>query len=288
MVQQEMAKLLKSLVPKEGIIESRIDQVRLFHISNAAPRTPALYDPSIIILVQGKKRIYLGDDVYTYDPLNYLVLSVPLPIECETMASPDKPMLGLNVKVNPSVVGEIALEMDSSLGKAKSLPKGIYSAPLSESMMDVTSRLLMALSSQKDSRILGPMIVRELIYRVLSEEKSGALRSLAYRDRHFFQISRALNKIHESYNKISSLTSLAEDAGMSISTFHSAFKAVTSTSPLQYIKNIKLHKARMLMMEQGEYAYAAATRVGYESASQFNREYKRLFGESPGKDAARA
>ncbi len=287
MVQQEMAKLLKSLVPKEGIIESRIDQVRLFHISNAAPRTPALYDPSIIILVQGKKRIYLGDDVYTYDPLNYLVLSVPLPIECETMASPDKPMLGLNVKVNPSVVGEIALEMDSSLGKAKSLPKGIYSAPLSESMMDVTSRLLMALSSQKDSRILGPMIVRELIYRVLSEEKSGALRSLAYRDRHFFQISRALNKIHESYNKISSLTSLAEDAGMSISTFHSAFKAVTSTSPLQYIKNIKLHKARMLMMEKGEYAYAAATRVGYESASQFNREYKRLFGESPGKAAAR-
>lgn len=288
MSQQEMVNLLESLVPEEGVIDSWIDQVRLFHITNAAPRTPTLYEPSIIILVQGKKRIYIGDEIYTYDPLNYLVLSVPLPIECETIASPDKPMLGLTVNVNPSIVGEIVLEMDNSLGKVKSLPKGVYSAPLSKNMTSVILRLLNALSSQKDSRILGPMIVRELIYRVLSEEKTGALRSLAHRDRHFYQIARALNKIHESYNEISSLNSLATDAGMSISTFHSAFRAVTSTSPLQYIKNIRLHKARMLMIEKGEYAYEAALRVGYESISQFSREYKRLFGAPPGRDVAKA
>lgn len=285
MSRQAMVKLLESLVPREGVVDSRIGQVILFHITNSAPRAPMLYEPSIIILAQGQKRIYLGEETYTYDPLNYLVLSVPLPIECETTASPEKPMLGLTVKVNPSIVGEIVLEMDNSFGKTRSLPKGIYSAPLSDDLTDTAVRLLKTLSSEKESRILGPMIVRELIYRVLSEEKTGALRSLAYRDRHFFQIAHTLNKIHESYNELSDLKSLAEEAGMSISTFHTAFKAVTSISPLQYIKNIRLHKARTLMIQQGDYAYEAAARVGYESSSQFSREYKRLFGISPGKDA---
>lgn len=281
----KMIQLLDNLVPEEGVMENVIDKVNLFRITNSSSRTPLNYEPSIIILAQGKKRVFIGDEVITYDPLNYLVLSVPLPLECETFASAEKPMLGLTVKVDPATVGEILLAIDDVHHNGKSVPKGIFSAALDSHLIDATVRLLETLSSPRDSRFLGPAIVREIIYRVLCGEKGDALRALAFRNQHFFQIARILDKIHESYDKKLDLNSLAGEAGMSISSFHSSFKAVTDTSPLQYIKNVKLHKARMLMMEEGSSAYNAAFHVGYESPSQFNREYKRLFGITPGKDA---
>lgn len=285
MNQNRMIELLNSLVPDEGVIHDAIEKVDLFRITRSSPRSPLNYEPSIIILAQGQKRVFIGDDVFTYDPLNYLVLSVPLPLECETTASIEKPMLGLTVKVDAATVGDILLAIDDVQYNSKSLPKGIYSAALDDHLIDATTRLLEIVSSPTDGRFLGPMIVREIIYRVLCGEKGDALRALAFRNQRFFQIARILNKIHESYNKKLNLNTLALEAGMSISAFHTSFKAVTNTSPLQYIKNVKLHKARMLMIEEGVNVYNAAFHVGYESPSQFNREYKRLFGVTPGKDA---
>jgi len=282
----KMIELLNRLVPEEGTVEDIIEKVNLFRITSSAPRMPLSYDPGIIILAQGQKRIFLGDDVYVYNPLNYLVLSVPLPLECETTASPEEPMLGIKIKTDAKIVGEILLTIDSVQQNIKSIPKGIYSAPLDNLMIDAAVRLLEALSSPADSRFLGPMIVREIIYRVLCGEKGDALRALAYRNQHFFQISRILDKIHKSYSKKLDLNSLALETGMSISAFHSSFKAVTNMAPLQYIKNVRLHKAKMLMLEEGINAYNAAIHVGYESPSQFSREYKRLFGSTPGKDTA--
>lgn len=280
-----MIELLDRLVPEEGVVTDVIEKVNLFRITRSTPRTPINYEPSIIILAQGQKRVFIGEEVITYNPLNYLVLSVPLPLECETTASAEKPMLGLTVKVDAATVGEILLALDDVHHDAKSLPKGIYSAPLDHYLIDASVRLLETLSSPGDRRFLGPAIVREIIYRVLCGEKGEALRSLAFRNQRFFQIARVLDRIHESYDKKLELNALAREAGMSISAFHSSFKAVTDSSPLQYIKNVRLHKARMLMMEKGSNVYNAAFHVGYESPSQFNREYKRLFGVTPGKDA---
>lgn len=132
------------------------------------------------------------------------------------------------------------------------------------------------------------MIAKEIIYRVLCGEKGDALRALAFQNQKFFQIARILDRIHEFYNKKLDLNTLAKAAGMSISAFHSNFKSVTNISPLQYIKNIRLHKARLLMLENGVNAHNAAFNVGYESPSQFNREYKRLFGRPPGQDVRQA
>jgi len=280
-----MIEMLDKLVPEEGVIHDIIENVDLFRITSASPRLPQKYDPSIIILAQGQKRIFVGDEVFVYDPLNYLVLSVPLPIECETTASRDKPMLGIRIKVDAKTVGEILLSLDDAQYNIKSIPRGIYSAPLDSHLTDAAVRLLETVSSSKDRIFLGPMIVREIIYRVLRGEKGDALRALAFRNQRFFQISRILDKIHESYDAKLDLNSLALEAGMSISAFHAGFKAVTGVSPLQYIKNVRLHKARMLMIEEGISAYNASVHVGYESPSQFNREYKRLFGLTPGKDA---
>lgn len=281
----KMIELLTDLVPEEGVISDVIEKVNLFRITKSTPRTPINYEPSIIILAQGQKRVFIGEEVIMYNPLNYLVLSVPMPLECETTASVEKPMLGFTVKVSAATVGELLLAIDDTHHNLKSLPKGIYSAPLDDHLIDASVRLLEALSSPRDKRFLGPAIVREIIYRVLCGEKGDALRALAFRNQRFFQIARVLDRIHESYGQKMELNSLAREAGMSISAFHSSFKAVTDSSPLQYIKNVRLHKARMLMMEEGNNVNNAAFHVGYESPSQFNREYKRLFGVTPGKDA---
>ena len=285
MNQDRMIELLDKLVPEEGVIQDIIKKVDLFRITASIPRLPQTYEPGILILAQGQKRIFIGDDVFIYNPLNYLVLSVPLPLECETTASGEKPLMGIKIKVDAKTVGEILLSIDSAQENIKSIPKGVYSAPLDNQMIDAAVRLLETLSSPADSRFLGPLIVREIIYRVLCGERGDALRALAYRNQRFFQIARTLDKIHKSYGKKLDLNSLALETGMSISAFHSSFKTVTNMAPLQYIKNVRLHKARMLMLEEGVNAYSAAFHVGYESPSQFNREYKRLFGLTPGKDA---
>jgi AraC-like DNA-binding protein len=193
-------------------------------------------------------------------------------------------MLGLRIKVDATIVGEIVLDSDDSYHNYKPLPKGIYSAALDNNMLDAIVRLLKSLSSSSESKFLGPMIVREIIYRVLCNKKAEALRALAFRNQNFFKIARILDKIHEFFNKKFDLNKLAREAGMSISSFHATFKSVTNSSFLQYIKNVKLHKARLLMIEKGVNAYNAAYSVGYESPSQFNREYKRLFGITPGKE----
>ncbi|MCB1191144.1 MAG: AraC family transcriptional regulator [Leptospiraceae bacterium] len=282
----KMIELLDNLVPEEGVIFDIIEKVDIFRITKATPREPKTYEPSIIFLAQGNKRLFIGDEVITYDPLNYLVLSVPLPLECETNTTKEKPLLGLTVKVDAGTIGEIMLKIDDNPQNSEFIPKGIYSANIDSQLINAITRLLESLSSSADRNFLGPMIVREIIYRVLCGEKGDALRALAYKNQHFFQIAKILDKIHKSYNNKFDLNSLALEAGMSISAFHSGFKAVTNTSPLQYIKNIKLQKAKMLMVEEGVKAYNAAYHVGYESISQFNREYKRLFGITPAKDTA--
>lgn len=285
MKQRRLVDLLGQLVLTESVTPSMLKEVRFFRVSKPSPRTPMDYEPSILILAQGQKRVFLGDEVYTYDPFNYLVLSVPLPLECETTASPDEPLLGIWIGVDALSVGELLLEMDDMHPQPEFLPRGIYSASLTEELTDATIRLLEALSSPREGRILGPMIVREILYRVLSGEQGEALQALAYRNGRFFQIARILKKIHESFDRDLDVKTLASDAGMSISTFHSNFKAVTNDSPLQYLKSVRLHKARMLMAQKGLNANTAAIRVGYESPSQFSREYKRFFGTTPAKDA---
>jgi AraC-like DNA-binding protein len=283
---RKMVELLLRQLPGESVVTTAINGVKLYRVEKSFNRKPASYNSEIIIIAHGEKRVYLGDNVYTYNPSRYLVLPVPLPVECEAIVSPDGPLLGITIKVDPLIVGEILLELDETRSPADDLHKGIYTALMTEGITDTALRLLEALSSPDDGRILGPMIVREIIYRVLRGENGEALQALAYRDRRFYQIAKVLSKIHQTYHQNHDIMSLATEAGMSMSSFHTSFKAVTDASPLQYIKSVRLHKARELMIQDGINAYNAALRVGYESPSQFNREYKRLFGITPAKDAA--
>ncbi len=282
---RRLARLLNEVAVEEGIHTTPIESVRVARHSEPKARTPVIYEPMIVVIGQGCKRGYLGDTVYVYDPFNYLVLSVPLPVECEWEATPDEPLLLVTVGVEPTMLGEILLEMDECLLPVERMPRGISTAPLGEELSGAVIRLLECLKRPLDSRVLGRQTVREILYRVLCSEQGGLLRALASRDEHFTRIARVLKDIHTDCAKPFSVEGMAKRAGMSIAAFHQNFKAVTASSPLQYLKRIRLDRAKRLMAHDGHNASAAARAVGYESPSQFSREFKRLFGVTPIEEA---
>lgn len=276
-----LAEGIAELARGDGFTPSALEGVRFMRAMKTVPRCPVAYQPSICIVAQGRKRGYLGSRSFVYDADNYLVLSVPLPFECETFAKPGEPMLGLSVGITPALIGELILEMTEKPPPAVARPDAILAHPMEPALKDAATRLVQVLRDPDDARILGPQIVREIAYRVLRAEEGGTLRALASPHSAFGQISRVLQLIQRDYARPWEMATLAAEAGMSVSTFHAHFKSVTHSSPLQYLKNVRLHKACLLMVHERATAGAAALKVGYESASQFSREFKRLFGDAP-------
>jgi len=282
-----LVNLLEPLVKNNGIADTILEDVKLIRSNRPFPRHPIVYEPFIMILAQGKKIVYLGNEIYTYDPDNYFVVAMPIPMECETVASPEEPLLGIAIKVNPVMISELLIKMDPAKPLSKSTPRGVYSSKLPGLVKDAVIRMVESLADPVDGRVLGDQIVREIVYRVLCDEQGEVLRLLAIRHGCFCQMAKVLNRIHTDFNARLNVENLAEEANMSVSSFHSNFKTVTSTSPIQYIKEIRLQKARIVMVQDGLSASEAAVSVGYESASQFSREFKRYFGNTPAHEAAR-
>ncbi|SPV17264.1 AraC family transcriptional regulator [Burkholderia cepacia] len=281
-MQRRMVELHTRLAPNEGDTLAALDGVRLIRVSRPGPRMPVLYEPSIIVVCQGRKLGYLGDRSFVYDAQQYLVLSVPLPFECETFASAEEPFLAISIRVDLAVIAELAILLDETLGAAASEPLGVYSTPLDAPLADAVVRLLEVLASPHDTRVLGPAIMREIAYRVLTGAQGDAIRAALVQQHHFGRIAKALRRIHAELRADLDVETLAREAGMSLAVFHAHFKHVTATSPMQYVKAARLHQARLMMVQDGVGAGTAAARVGYASASQFSREFKRLFGRSPG------
>jgi AraC-like DNA-binding protein len=277
-----LAGLLDELAAEEGTHPSAIPGVRLTRRSRLERRHPAIYEPVIIFIGQGRKHVYLGDEVLRYDAEHYLALSVPVPVECEIIAaSVTEPLLAVSLAVEPAMLAEILVSLDEPIHTQGDVPRGIYASETPPDLRNAVVRLLECLRSPSDSRILGRQIVREIVYRVLQDEAGAALRALATRNDQFMRIARIVQHIHTEYARPLSVEDMARRAGMSVSAFHHNFKVVTATSPLQYLKNIRLHRARLMMVHAGHNASSAATAVGYESPSQFGREFKRMFGASP-------
>lgn len=281
----EMASLLQRLAPSEGYTQSLLDTVCFMRSDRPLSRTPVVYEPCIVVVCQGYKRGYLGDRVYHYDKQHYLVLSVPLPFSTETRASPQEPLLALTVSLDKTILSELVMLLDSADTSPHAAPEGIISTPLDPLLADTTLRLLRALSSPQEAKVIGPQVVRELYYRVLVGERGGAIRAALANQGHFASVSRVLQRIHLDFPQPLHIGVLASDIGLSVPAFHKHFKAVTGTSPLQYIKSVRLNQARLLMIRDNLTAASAAFKVGYESPSQFNREFRRFFGRSPGEEA---
>jgi AraC-like DNA-binding protein len=284
--QRRIIDLLERLAPHEGYTLSSLPGLKFMRANCAIPRTPVMYEPCIVIVCQGRKRGFVGDAAYVYDARHYLVLSVPLPFESETEASPAEPMLAVSVPIDLKVAAELVLALEERHRQRAAPPAGILSTPLDEQMSDTLLRLLEALQTDADAAILGPGIVRELVYRVLTGPQGGAIHAALTQQSQFGKIGKALRRIHASYDRPIDVGTLASEAGMSVAAFHAHFKAVTQTTPIQYLKTTRLHKARLLMVQDGMNAATACHRVGYESSSQFSREFKRFFGRTPAHEAA--
>ncbi|MEH4625658.1 AraC family transcriptional regulator [Phytobacter diazotrophicus] len=282
--QGEMISLIKHLAPFEGHTNTLLDGVRLMRADRPLGKTPVLYEPSIVIVCQGSKRGFLGERVYHYDAQHYLVLSVPLPFSTETFASQEKPLLAISIRLDMMDIADLMLEVEHQGGDLVGEPLGIISTPLDSTLADTALRLLRALTSPLEAKILGQGIVRELFFRVLRGEQGPSIRAALACHGSFGQIACALKRIHSDYSLSLDVGLLAREARMGIPTFHAHFKAVTGTSPIQYVKSVRLHQARLLMIRDNLTAAAAALRVGYESPSQFNREFKRTFGRSPARE----
>ena len=280
-ISQRMTTLLTKMAPNEGYTLSALDGVRFMRSDRPLGRTPVLYEPSIVIVCQGRKRGFLGNEIYIYDAQHYLVLSVPLPFSTETEASEAEPMLAVSLRLDLTAVADLVLAIDQSRDHTNVAPRSMISTPLGEFLADATLRLLEALASPLEAKILGPAIVREICFRVLVGEQGGAMRAALAHQGQFGKIAKALQRIHADYAEALDVTHLAGEVGTSVPAFHVHFKTVTQSSPIQYIKSTRLHQARLMMIRDGLTAATASARVGYESASQFSREFKRFFGRSP-------
>ncbi|EPK7360530.1 AraC family transcriptional regulator [Kluyvera ascorbata] len=278
----------KQLKSKEQSLRAVLPDIQLIYGTQPSVRTPVMYRPGIVFLFSGYKIGYINDRTFRYDANEYLLLTVPLPFECETFATEEAPLAGFRLDVDVLQLQELLMDIgEDALFRPAMAESGINSATLSDEILCAAERLLDVMERPLDARILGKQIIREMLYHVLLGPRGGALMALVSRQTHFSQISRVLKRIESQYTETLSVDQLAAEANMSLSAFHHNFKSVTSTSPLQYLKAYRLHKARMMMVHDGLKASAAAMQVGYESASQFSREFKRYFGITPGEDAAR-
>lgn len=280
--------LLRALAPHEGYNLTALPSVRILRSDRALSRTPVLYDPGIVIVCQGRKRGYFGDQLYLYDEQHYLAVSVPVPFSMETDATPERPLLALYLHLDFAMAAELAAQIDrEGVSDRVAAPQSLMSTPMDDAMQMSVPRFLEAMSRPLEAAVLGPGLLRELYFRVLTGAQGGAMREALAMRGQFGKIGRSLRLIHSAYAQSLDVTQLAEEAGMSVPSFHSHFKTITQVSPMQYVKSTRLHQARLLMVRQGLSAEAACHAVGYTSASQFSREFKRLFGSTPAAEAKR-
>ena len=282
-----MVELLGALCTADGAQPSPAKSVTLLRATRSAQPVPVLYEPCIVIVAQGRKRFHLPDQVVSYDAERYLMLTVPMAADCETVIAPDGPFLGFAVRIDLTILSELLSEFGPLRYDASGPEVRAVAPPMDPALSTTAVRLLECLGSPKEAKMLGPSMVRELHYRVLCGPGGGALRDLLLRNENRAQIHRILQRMHLDFAAPLDVPTLAREAGMSVSALHFHFKAVTATSPVQYLKTIRLHKARMLMVQQAIGAAVAAARVGYESPSQFSREFRRLFGAPPADEAQR-
>ncbi|WP_320172390.1 AraC family transcriptional regulator [Maridesulfovibrio sp.] len=282
----ELVELLEEMaIDDGGAVESRYKGVRFFKETEPVRIRPMVYNPGICIVASGYKMAHIGGMSFRYDADNYLVTSVAMPFACESFPSEDKPLLGLYIDIDMAQLNDLITQMDLQSKIAKldgnNFPLGIGPSVMSKDMKEAAVKLIKSLRSKTEAKILAPGFVREIHYRVLCGRQAPVLYSLARGSNSFSQVARVISMMEGSYSKKFDVQQLADSANMSVSAFHKAFKEITADSPLQYLKKIRLSRAKDLIIQKRMKAYLAADQVGYDSPSQFSREFKRYFGQTP-------
>jgi AraC-like DNA-binding protein len=267
----------------DGFHDTTIEQLGFSRESAIGAVMHGISAPMLAIIVQGKKHTLMGEETYHYGAAQYLVVSIDVAISGFTVeATPDRPYLGLKLDLDPHELCEIIAAQTAVIAaKKETSVRGFFVSTAEVSLLDSALRLVRLLDTPQDIPILAPMIIREIYYRLLIGEQSEAVRQIATSGSNMQRIAEVLKLIKTNFTQPMRVEDLAGKARMSPSSFHQHFKQVTSMSPLQYQKQLRLMEARRLMLAESYNAITAADRVGYESPSQFSREYTRMFGAAP-------
>lgn len=244
-----------------------------------------ILDASLCLIAQGKKQVILGEESYIYDAEHFLFTAIDLPVISQIItATPEKPYLGIILKLDPYVLAKLMLEAHIPFKHSTKDKKGLAVGELPHELTDAFVRLLQLIQTPDDIPILSPLIIKEILYRLLMSPQGDRLKRIAATGTNGHRIIKAIEWLKQNFFKPMSIDELANSVGMSLSSFHQHFRDITSMSPLQYQKRMRLTEARRLLMTEDLDVSSASVQVGYESLSQFSREYKRFFGMPPSED----
>jgi AraC-like DNA-binding protein len=284
-VRRELARKIAERAVAEGNTRTEVPGLQLNRRSAPTACASAAYEPMLIVFAQGQKRINVGKTTYVCDGSNFLLTSIDLPVVSQvTAATKKEPLLGLVLKLDMPLVREILSLQEFYLSKESGDARGMAVGVTSLELLEACSRLVDLLDAPQDIPFLSSLIQREIIYRLLRSPQGKHLRAIATLGEQSHRTSKAVEWLRMNYAKPLRIEELATMARMGVSTLHHQFRSLTAMSPLQYQKQLRLHVARERMISGGIDAASAAFEVGYESASQFNREYSRFFGQPPMRD----
>jgi AraC-like DNA-binding protein len=287
--QVELVALLNRLTGgAEGSVDTAIEGLHLHCVRSPGQPKPAVARPALGLIAQGCKRLLVGGEVYEYDPMHYLVTSMDLPVTGKVIiADAAEPYLGLSLDLHVKEIADLIRDESLPPLEPMSAAAAMFVTRLSVTLLDAVLRLLRLLETPRDIPILAPLARREILYRLLMDGQGARLRQIVLHDSQTQRVAKAIRMLRENFMQPLRVESIARDVHMSVSSLHHHFKAVTAMSPLQYQKQLRLHEGRRLMLLGDTDVATAAHRVGYESPSQFSREYSRLFGASPLRDRRR-
>lgn len=290
---RQLAGLVSARTIDEGLYETDIPGLNLFRADAPTSCLSTVYEPSLCVIAQGREIVQLGEREIVYDALSYMVSSVDLPVNKFVLdASPEHPFLAVKINIDPADVAEVVMQLGDAprAGEPSNSSDsgcGMCVAKVDLGIIDAMTRLVRLLESPADIPVLAPLVQREIIYRALVGELGPRMRDFAAADSQSNRIFQVISVLKDRFAEPLRVRQLAEDVNMSESALYHSFKQATCMSPLQFQKKLRLHEARLLMLKEGLEASTASYRVGYESPSQFSREYSRMFGAPPRSDIAK-
>lgn len=284
---EELVERIAQVVRDDGSSQP-LPGVHLARATAPMGRIPSVLEPSFCVIAQGSKEVLLGDSRYQYDPYHYLLTTVGLPRISQILeATPAQPYLSLRLELSPTLVGAVMMESGHAAAPGPVDVRAIDVSPLDGDLLDAIVRLVRLLDCPTEAQALLPLILREIIYRLLVGDQGDRLRHMAILGGYTPHIAKAVERLRQAFDQPLRVEQIARDLGMSVSSFHHHFKAVTAMSPLQFQKRLRLQEARRLMLGEALDAASAGYRVGYDDAAYFSREYKSLFGLPPMRDVER-